>query len=294
MNEGGRAAATGTSITLVVVTRDRWAQLSALLPRIRAGSPGNPLIVIDNAGAAPVPTPLAAAPDVRVLRSDRDLGPAARNLGVRCARTEFVAFCDDDAWWQPGALAIAAGRLSRSPELGGVVGRVLVEPRARLDPVSAAHERDGTVVGFLATALVVRREAFLSVGGYHERLGFGGEEDLLAMRFLSAGHDLVYEPDAVLHHRPAARTGPMKLGRERTVVRNALWTAWLRRPWRVAAIQTMRALRSRAGNCAVVPAVAGARWVLAEREVNPPEVEERLRRASAATPPARRARLSPS
>jgi GT2 family glycosyltransferase len=282
------------SITQVVVTRDRWAQLSTSLARIRAGWPDTALIVVDNASAWPAPAPLAAAPGVRLLRSDRDLGPAARNLGARRAQTELVAFCDDDAWWEAGSLAIAAGRLARTPGLGGVVGRVLVEPGARLDPVSAAHERDGIVVGFLATALVVRREAFLGVGGYHERLGFGGEEDLLAMRFLSAGFELLYEPRAVLHHRPAARTGATTLGRERTMARNALWTAWLRRPWRVAARETMRVLRSRGSNRDVVPAAAAARWVLAEREVNPPEVEERLRRASAARPPARRERLSRS
>src|SRR5262245_34272344 len=63
-------------------------------------------------------------------RSERNLGAAGRNAGVRAARTPYVALCDDDAWWAPGALARAAHLLDVHPTLAVVCARVLVGPDA--------------------------------------------------------------------------------------------------------------------------------------------------------------------
>jgi hypothetical protein len=41
----------------------------------------------------------------RWREADRTLG---RTLGVRAATTPYVAFSDDDSWWEPGALQSAA------------------------------------------------------------------------------------------------------------------------------------------------------------------------------------------
>ena len=70
--------------------------------------------------------------------------------------------------------------------------------------------------------------------------------------------------------------------RQRRLVRNALWTVWLRRPrkaaWRETARLVARALR-RAGTVpGVWAAVIGLPWVLRERSVVPPDVEADLRR----------------
>ncbi|HEV3000316.1 MAG TPA: hypothetical protein VGW75_06215, partial [Solirubrobacteraceae bacterium] len=179
--------------------------------------------------------------------------------------------------WEAGALDRAADRLRAAPRAGGVVGRVVVEPGGRLDPVSAAHGRTGQVTGFLATSLIARTEAFLGVGGYHRRFRIGGEEELLAMQLFSAGWDLVYEPRAVLHHAPVARQHATRAHRPVTGPRNRLWTAWLRRPLPVAARETVRVLRESPDPQVVASAAAGLPWVLRERRVNPPEVERLYR-----------------
>ena len=257
--------------TLVILTRDRPARLRATVDRLRADHDGVPIVVVDNGSAEPL-GPVAGA---EVVRCEHDEGASARNRGVERARTAAVAFCDDDAWWERGALAIAIRRLTRDPGLGAVAGRVLVEPGSRLDPVSAAHERDGQVIGFMATALVVRRSAYLAVGGFHPRFRIGAEEDLLAMQLLSAGWDLAYEPGAVLHHQPVARGHETRAHRPVAQPRQRLWTTWLRRPLPVAMRETARILRDDPSPRVVVSAAAGLPWVLREREVNPPAVEQR-------------------
>jgi N-acetylglucosaminyl-diphospho-decaprenol L-rhamnosyltransferase len=256
--------------TLVILTRDRWSELRAALRRARELHPDTPVVVVDN-GSRMAPADLG--PGVELVRRTSDGGAAARNAGVERARTPLVAFCDDDAWWERGALEAAAARLRGDPGLAGVVGRVLVEPGGRLDPVSATHQREGRVTGFQTTALVVRRDAFLAVGGFHPRFRIGGEEDLLAMELMSAGWRLAYAPEAVLHHAPVAKGHTTRGHRPLTQPRNRLWTAWLRRPLPVAARETARVLREEPSARAVVSAAAGLPWVLRERSVNPPAVE---------------------
>jgi GT2 family glycosyltransferase len=129
------------------------------------------------------------------------------------------------------------------------------------------------VLGFVACGVVLRRAAFLAVGGFEPRLGLGGEEALLALDLAAAGWALAYDDAVVAHHHPH---GAPRAGRRRRVVRNDLWTAWLRRPPRAAAGATVAALRpSRA--LGLADAVRGLPWVLRERRPVPPEVERRLR-----------------
>jgi len=93
------------------------------------------------------------------------------------------------------------------------------------------------------------------------------------------GYDAVYVPE-VAHHHPS----PVRDVRRRraTDVRNAIWTAWLRRPANIAARITAAQVRkatsdgaSRAG--LVVAACRGMPWVLRERPSIPAQVERDLR-----------------
>jgi GT2 family glycosyltransferase len=208
-------------------------------------------------------------------------GTAARNMGVHRARTPLVAFSDDDSWWAADALERATGHFARYPSLGLLAARVLVGGSGRLDPTCVLMQR-GTrrpgapgpsVFGFLACGAIVRRDAFLQAGGFDERYGIGGEETLLAIDLAAAGWTVAYADDVVAHHHPARGTRP---GRDRTMVRNDLWTSWLRRPAPVAARTTLAALRpGRFGG--LVDAAAGARWVRRERRPLPRSVERDLR-----------------
>jgi hypothetical protein len=49
----------------------------------------------------------------------------------------------------------------------------------------------------------VRRDAFLSVGGYHARCHIDAEESLLALDFLARGWEMIDVDDLVVHQSPA-------------------------------------------------------------------------------------------
>jgi N-acetylglucosaminyl-diphospho-decaprenol L-rhamnosyltransferase len=283
----GRSAV--PEIAVVVATRDRRDTLLATLDRLVA-LPARPrVIVVDNASADGTAAAVRARhPEVDVIALPRNLGAAARTAGVRVADAPFVAFADDDSWWEPGALRRAAEHLAGHPRLGLLAARILVGDSGRLDPTCAAMARSPLssdvplpgpkVLGFLACGAVVRREAYLAVGGFEGRLGIGGEEDLLAMDLASAGWALAYVEDVVAHHHPQTAARP---GRRALVARNDLWSAWLRRPLRVALRVTLAAARDGHGR-GFPAALRGLPWIARRRRVVPCHVERDLQRLARA------------
>jgi GT2 family glycosyltransferase len=276
------------SVTVVVATRDRRASLLRTLGRLAALPEAPPVVVVDNASTDGTADAVRAArPAVRVLEPGANLGAGARTLGAVAAASPYVAFCDDDSWWAPGALPLAAELLDAHPGVALVAARVLVGPGGRVDPTceAMAHGplRAGEplpgppVLGFVACGAVVRRSAFLAAGGFEPRLGVGGEEELLALDLAAAGWRSVYADGVVAHHHPAA--GP-RAGRDRVQLRNALWSAWLRRPWRRALRRSagLLAAGGRAAPAALTEALRGLPWVLRSRRRLPADTERAARR----------------
>ncbi|MFS0884864.1 glycosyltransferase family 2 protein [Aeromicrobium sp. 179-A 4D2 NHS] len=271
-----------SAVTTVVITRDRLDQLRATLPRHRA-----PVVVVDNGSRdGTVEYVREHHPGVRVVALAENLAGAARTLGVRAAATPFVAFADDDSWWEPGALDRAADVLSGHPGIAVLAARVLVEPGAREDPFNAvladspltdAPDLPGVpVLGFMACASVVRRDAFLAAGGFSRLLGIGGEEQVLAWDLAARGLHLRYEPSLVAHHEP--RPSPSRGSRRtRSLRRAALTAAVLRRPWTdVARIAVRGLLASPADRAGVAAALLDLPAALRERRPLPPDVLARI------------------
>ena len=266
-------------VTVVVATRNRRDRLFETLPEHRA-----PVILVDNASTDGSPGAIEPAfPAVEVVRLGENRGAAARNEGVRRATTPYVAFADDDSFWTEGSLARAAALLDAHPRLGLLTGRVLIGESGRPDPISAAQAAaplgtppgapGPTVLGFLSCAVVVRRSAFLEVGGFEPRLFVYGEEALLAMDLAAAGWWLCYDDALTVRHfpLPAGRDGG---ARRRIEPRNRLLTALLRRPAGVVARTLAAGLRE--SPLAVWDVARSLGWALRHRRPLPAGVEEAL------------------
>jgi GT2 family glycosyltransferase len=290
-------------VTVVVITHNRCPELVRTLRRLRALPERPAVIVTDNASTdGTAATVERLFPEVLLLRPGRNLGAVGRNLGVRHARTPYVAFCDDDTWWDPGSLGRAADLLDGRPRLAAVNARIVVEPSGEEDPV-VAELRDSPLSGpswlpgpalgsFLAGATVMRTAAFREAGGFHPRLWLGGEEELLATDLLGRGWWLAYAKELTVHHAASAVRDPT--ARRVTGLRNTLWFTWLRRPLVPALRRTGHLARTvprdRASARAFLQAASGLPWVLRHRRPVPPELEARIATLERArrTSPARR------
>ncbi|BCN79063.1 glycosyltransferase family 2 protein [Prescottella equi] len=275
--------------TVVVITYNRRDELRRTLQAMTSLPDAAPIVLADN-GSSDGSAAMAEAefPDVTVVRLPRNLGATARNIAVEQVSTPYVAFCDDDTVWQPGALTTAADVLDEYPGLATVTGRCLVEPtltedlltpELRNSPVPGPDWMPGpTLLGIMAGLTMIRRRAFHEVGGFEPRMWLGGEEELLALDLAAAGWWMCWREDVVIHHRPSTSRDARR--RRQLGIRNTLWTLWLRRPVRSALRRSTQIVRSAPADrytaLAVLEAVRSLGWVVRNRVVVPSRVESGL------------------
>jgi GT2 family glycosyltransferase len=250
MDDRGRPG--GSRVTVVMITRDRGVEAQRSVDRLLSLPERPPVIVVDNGSSDRTVQLLASRGErVKVVPLGRNAGAAGRNVGVAMASTPFVAFADDDSAWAPGALSRGVEILDAHPRLAVVAARVLLGERQLLDPACAVMAASRLpadpqlpgrpVLGFVACAALVRRDAFIAAGGFDERYGVGGEEGPLAIELAARGWALTYVDDVIAQHWPSPLRDPTS--RRRIVVRNALWLSWSRRRWPTVLRETARSAR---------------------------------------------------
>ena len=148
-------------------------------------------------------------------------GPAAaRNIGVRAARSEVIAFTDDDCIPCPGWLK--AGLAALSDDVVGVSGRIIIP----LEGTPTDYEYNASHLAhseFVTANCFYRRETLLQVGGFDERFTMAWREDSdLIFALQERGLRCTSAPDAVVVHpvRPA-RWG-ISISQQRKSLYNAL------------------------------------------------------------------------
>ena len=129
-DEAAAAPLVAGRVAVVIITRDRVDELlhrSARLDELRE-RPG--VVVVDQGSGDDTPARVRRAyPAVKVVELDGDRGAAGRNVGVEAVDARYIAFCDDDSWWAPGALRRAAAVLDANPDVAVIAARVLLKRR---------------------------------------------------------------------------------------------------------------------------------------------------------------------
>jgi GT2 family glycosyltransferase len=210
--------------------------------------------VVDNGSTDGTPQWLAAEhPDVRCIRSERNLGFAGGNdLALREVTTPHTVLLNNDARPEPGFLTALVDELERpgNERVGAVTAKVLLDgPENLLNSTGSEVRVDGNgqdrdwlvpdgsadpprdVFGFCGAASAVRTEAGRAAGWFDESFFLYYEDTDLSWRMRAAGWTVVYCPEAVVRHEHSAtaREGsPMfRFHNERNrllmVTKNAPW-----------------------------------------------------------------------
>lgn len=222
----------GSTVSVVVCTRDRPEQLSSCLRSLLALSEApSEILVVDNAPTSDATRQVVAAvPGVRYVLEPQPGISGARNTGIRCSTGDIVAFTDDDVEVHPGWITALRRGFGESDVLA-VTGLVLPAEletdaqviferesggfgqgyRSRRFDRSFLEEtkRRGTSVWRIGAGanMAMRRTVFARVGDFDERLGAGAagcsEDSEFWYRVLAEGGVCRYEPTAVVfhHHR---------------------------------------------------------------------------------------------
>lgn len=159
---------------------------------------------------------------ITLIRQANSGVSAARNAGIRHSSTEIVAFLDADDQWKPHLLSTILRLVTLYPQAGFyATGYEFCEPSGkRHAPVLVGlppHPWEGLVPNYLqiarpggmpvcTSAVAVRRDALLAVGGFTEAVKIGEDAEVwakLAMLYplaLSRSIQAVYHRDATNRH----------------------------------------------------------------------------------------------
>ena len=272
-------------LSVIVPVRDGGEAFARCLSALEAGRrPGAELIVVDD-GSVDESAARAAAAGARLLRTSGARGPgAARNLGARSARGEWLLFVDADCEVAPGTLAVAEtaargggadaifGSYDDAPAASGLVARY-----KNLYHHYVHQSAGATARSFWAGCGAVRRDAFLAVGGFDERrYPRPSIEDIdLGYRLTDAGYRIRFRPDLTVKHLKAWTLA--SLVRSDVLDRGVPWTELMlrrggipdelnvRRRERVSVAAAWLLVGSLAASpwrpVALVPAGAAAAWL---------------------------------
>jgi O-antigen biosynthesis protein len=249
-------------VTVVMLTYNRWdLTREALRLLAEATEPRYEVVIVDNASTDGTLDELAHVSGARILRNPRNLGfGPATNQGAAMARGRYLLLLNSDAWVRPGWLEPLIDVADADPGVAAVASKLLY-PDGRLQEAGSIVWRDGRVRQYgdgdvpnrpeynfrrtvdyaSAACLLVRRSAFIAVGGFDPRFAPVYCEDVDLCLALAAGPGrVVYQPRSVVEHvRGASSTGGVpgaRIERNRRLLR-ARWRAVLdRRPpesWRV-------------------------------------------------------------
>jgi len=212
---GGGSHAGAAMITYVIPTRDRHGRLSATLDAISAlgRQRDAEVIVVDNASAEAVVAPvrLASGVPVRVIRLGRNLGAAARNVGVRHAAGDWAVMLDDDSY--PLDLGFVGGLRGAPAEVAAVSADIRL---------SGGREQGGLPEVFIGCGVAIRVPVFIALRGYDAAFDYYAEEYDLAARMLLAGYRVAFDPAFRVEHAKVAQGRDMGTILSR-LVRNSGW-----------------------------------------------------------------------
>lgn len=190
-------------ITVIIPTADREQLLHRAVDSVlkQSVSPSK-IIVVDN-GVNEVNIQFDD-PRVVIVRTAPRIGPGrSRNIGARSSDTDYIAFLDDDDWWDSGYIEntikkfedtnvdVVVGKLKRY----GING-CLRDYKLFPDSPDLQRKVFFSNPGFGGQNIAMKKEIFNEVGGFDERMPASVDRDLAA-RLIIAGKSIVCEPKAI-------------------------------------------------------------------------------------------------
>lgn len=158
---------------------------------------------------------------LKIIKNPKRLGPAAsRNIGIKVANGDYIAFIETDMEVEPNWLKEALKVLTSNSSIGAVYCKVrdtnekdriqaaglLILPHTGWVVNVGLWEKDlgqyddvrDTIAG--AVGLVVKREVIDLIGGFDEKLTHNIDDIDYCWRIWLAGYRIVTAPKAVVYH----------------------------------------------------------------------------------------------
>lgn len=213
--------------TVVITTRNRKEDLcKSIASALSQTVPLKVLVIDDGSTDGSFDLVRRKFPDVQIRRSETSLGCVVqRNRAAQIAETTIIVSMDDDAVFSTPHVMETTLREFDHPRVGAVA-----IPFIDVNRASSVYQRAPQAEGiyatycFIGTAHALRRDLFLSLGGYREMLVHQGEEEDYCTRMLNAGYITRCGTADPIHHFESPRRSWKRM--DYYGARNKLLYAW--------------------------------------------------------------------
>ena len=206
----GDGRATWPRITVVVCSYNGARWIAGCLEALeRVEYPDFEVVVVDD-GSTDATGEIAAGYRCRVITTENGGLSAARNVGLRAATGEIVAYVDDDARPDPQWLKHLAHSFMTT-SYAAVGGPNIPPPGDKAVPACVANAPGGPVHVLLSDTeaehlpgcnMAVRRASLEAIGGFDPRFRVAGDDVDVCWRLQGQGEKLGFSPGAMVwHHR---------------------------------------------------------------------------------------------
>jgi GT2 family glycosyltransferase len=221
-----------TSATVVIATRNRKDDLRRALASCRTQTVVVEVLVLDDGSTDRTAEMVRREfPEVRIVRHEGSKGYIVRrNEGARLAQKPIIFSLDDDAAFATPDVAAETLAWFAEPRVGAVA-----IPFCNVNNGPQVYQRapdaNGCYVAdrFIGTAHALRRDLFLSLGGYREAYVHQGEEGDYCLRMLQAGFVVRLGYGGLIHHFESPQRSLDRT--DYYGVRNQIWFNWRNVPW---------------------------------------------------------------
>jgi len=237
-------------ISILILTRNRINELRNLVKSIYEleGCNGKEfeVLILDNASdikLTPEDLHISGNKKPFIIRSDNNIGLAAgRNMLAQKASGEWLFFIDDDAFIAERQFLSNFVRfidMLKNNKLS-VVACNLIEyykPWKNLYPFSKKYLKKINLKEpikcsyFLGGAHFIKRDVFLKLNGYDEKLFFWGEELDFSYKVINSGYEIYYNPDLLIIHKASKIKNLQKNEEHYYFIRNKIYINYKYLPW---------------------------------------------------------------
>src|SRR3989344_2958299 len=227
------------NISIIIVSYNSEKYISNLLRAIVNSLNNQEIIVIDNASKDKtckiIETKFSQA---KLVRNSQNIGFAAgANQGAKAARGQYLLFLNPDTTVKSGSIAKMIDFLKSKKDAAAVGCKVLnldgtLQPscgkfptilRILFDRVKFLNVNNGiqirnqnfykitqTVDWVSASAILVKKSVFASLGGFNENIFMYGEDFELCFRLKQAGYQNYFFPDLEIIHYDTGKNNPLR------------------------------------------------------------------------------------
>jgi len=135
---------------------------------------------------------------VKVIETKEFFPDKKRNIGIKNAKGEIIAFTDDDCLPEKNWLENIKNAFEKDNELTGIEGLTFTNNKK----ISHHATQNITAGNYPACNLAFKKTALIEVNGFDEKYNFFREDTDLAFKLLSKGKKIIFSKKVKVFHPP--------------------------------------------------------------------------------------------